>query len=96
MPPSTGSFRVFDIADFIQITPADLQTHACVIVGTMQTLRVKNTDGRKVYAHNENLEPHFSSRPRRQPRGWSGSRTATAKGRSSFHSATCWPCTGLW
>jgi type III restriction enzyme len=56
-----GRFRVFDIADFVQITPADLQTHACVIVGTMQTLRVSNTDGRKVYAHNENLEPHFSA-----------------------------------
>ena len=58
-----GRFRVFDIADFVQITPADLQTHACVIVGTMQTLRVSNTDGRKVYAHNENLEPHFSAVP---------------------------------
>ena len=58
-----GRFRVFDIADFVQITPADLQTHACVIVGTMQTLRVTNTDGRKVYAHNENLEPHFSAVP---------------------------------
>jgi len=58
-----GHFRVFDIADFVQITPADLQSHACVIVGTMQTLRVSNTDGRKVYAHNENLEPHFSAIP---------------------------------
>ena len=58
-----GRFRVFDIADFVQITPADLQTHACIVVGTMQTLRVTNTDGRKVYAHNENLEPHFSAVP---------------------------------
>lgn len=58
-----GRFRVFDIAGFVQITPADLQTHACIIVGTMQTLRVSNTDGRKVYAHNENLEPHFSAVP---------------------------------
>jgi type III restriction enzyme len=58
-----GRFRVLDIADFVQITPADLQSHACVIVGTMQTLRVTNTDGRKVYAHNENLEPHFSAVP---------------------------------
>lgn len=58
-----GRVRVFDIADFAQITPADLRTQACVIVGTMQTLRVTNTDGRKVYAHNENLEPHFSAVP---------------------------------
>lgn len=56
-----GRFRVLDISDFTQITPADLQTRACVIVGTMQTLRVTNTDGRKVYAHNENLEPHFTT-----------------------------------
>ena len=58
-----GRFRVFDIADFVQITPADLQTLACIIVGTMQTLRVDKTDGRKAYAHNENLEPHFSIVP---------------------------------
>ena len=56
-----GRFRVFDIADFTQITPADLQTHTCAVVATMQTLRVTNTDGRKVYAHNENLESHFSA-----------------------------------
>jgi type III restriction enzyme len=58
-----GKVRVLDIADFSELSPADLQTHACVIVGTMQTLRVSNTDGRKVYAHNEDLEPHFSSIP---------------------------------
>ncbi|MCX7380983.1 MAG: DEAD/DEAH box helicase family protein [Alphaproteobacteria bacterium] len=83
-----GRFRVFDIADFVQITPADLQTHACVIVGTMQTLRVSNTDGRKVYAHNENLEPHFSTVPRTR-RGWSASRKATTREKSNSRFATC-------
>jgi type III restriction enzyme len=58
-----GLLLVLDIADFAQITPTDLQTRACVVVGTMQTLRVNNTDGRKVYAHNENLEPHFTNVP---------------------------------
>ena len=58
-----GRFRVFDIADFTQITPADLHSQVCIVVGTMQTLRVSNTDGRKVYAHNENLEPHFAAVP---------------------------------
>lgn len=62
-----GRFRVMDISDFAQITPADLQTRACVIVATMQTLRVSNTDGRKVYAHNENLEPHFTAVPANAP-----------------------------
>ena len=56
-----GRVRVFDIADFTHIRPHDLRDHCCIVVGTIQTLRVKNTSGRKVYAHNENLEPHFSS-----------------------------------
>ena len=56
-----GRFRAFSIADFEMITPADLKASACVIVATMQTLRVSNTEGRKVYAYNENMEPHFSS-----------------------------------
>lgn len=62
-----GRFRVFDITDFTTITPSDVQTQACVIVGTIQTLRTTNTDGRKVYAHNENLEPHFSAVPDTTP-----------------------------
>ena len=55
-----GRVRVFDVADFTHIRPHDLRDHCCIVVGTIQTLRVKNTSGRKVYAHNENLEPHFS------------------------------------
>ena len=53
--------RVFDIADFTQVRPHDLREQCCIVVGTIQTLRIKNTEGRKVYAHNEDLEPHFSS-----------------------------------
>lgn len=56
-----GRVRIFDIGDFTQIMPHDLKSNLCVVVGTVQTLRVTNTDGRKVYAHNEMLEPHFSS-----------------------------------
>ena len=58
-----GRVRVFDIADFTMIGPHDIRDNACVIVGTIQTLRVSNTEGRKVYAHNENMEPHFSTIP---------------------------------
>ena len=58
-----GRFQVLDIADFARITPADLQSRACIIVGTTQTLCVTNTEGRRVYAHNENLEPHFTTVP---------------------------------
>ena len=62
-----GRFQVLDIADFARITPADLQSRACIIVGTTQTLRVTNTEGRRVYAHNENLEPHFTTVPGNTP-----------------------------
>lgn len=56
-----GRVRVFDIAEFTRIRPNDIRDHLCLVVGTIQTLRVSYTEGRKVYAHNENLESHFSS-----------------------------------
>ena len=59
----SGRVRVFDVTDFSHIRPHDLRDHCCVVVGTIQTLRVKSTEGRKVYAHNENLEPHFAGIP---------------------------------
>jgi type III restriction enzyme len=59
-----GRVRVFDITDFTSIRPHDIQDNACIVVSTIQTLRVNNTDGRKVYAHNENMEPHFSAVPK--------------------------------
>ena len=63
----SGRVRVVDIADFTHIRPHDLRDHCCVIVSTIQTLRVKDTVGRKVYAHNENLEPHFTGIPDTAP-----------------------------
>ena len=62
-----GRVRVFDIADFTLIRPHDLRDYCCIVVGTIQTLRVTNTEGRKVYAHNEDLEPHFSTFPKTLP-----------------------------
>ncbi|WP_420546828.1 DEAD/DEAH box helicase [Curvivirga sp.] len=59
----SGRVRVFDITDFNQIRPQDIRDNLTVIVGTIQTLRVSNTEGRKVYAHHEDMEPHFSSVP---------------------------------
>ena len=56
-----GRVRVFDIADFTQATPQDLRANLCVFVGTIQTLKVSNTKGRRVYAHSEMMEPHFSA-----------------------------------
>ena len=62
-----GRVRVFDIIDFTHIRPHDLRDHCCIVVGTIQTLRVSNTEGRKVYTHHEDLEPHFSALPKTAP-----------------------------
>ncbi|TDX26250.1 DEAD/DEAH box helicase [Rhodovulum visakhapatnamense] len=62
-----GRVRVFDIADFTHIRPHDIRDHCCIVVGTIQTLRVSNTEGRKVYSHNENMEPHFTALPNTLP-----------------------------
>lgn len=51
--------RVYDIADFTNLTPQDLTQNLCIIVCTRQALQVENTEGRKVYSDNENLEGHF-------------------------------------
>ena len=55
-----GRVRVFDISEMTHIRPQDLRDNCCIVIGTIQTLRVKNKEGRKVYAHNENFEPHFA------------------------------------
>lgn len=62
-----GRVRVFDIADFTHIRPHDIRDQCCIVVGTIQTLRVSNTEGRKVYAHNEEMEPHFTGLPKNLP-----------------------------
>ncbi|MBI3758773.1 MAG: DEAD/DEAH box helicase family protein, partial [Deltaproteobacteria bacterium] len=62
-----GRVRIFDIADFTMIRPQDLRDQTCVVVGTIQTLRIASTEGRKVYAHHEDLETHFSAIPSNAP-----------------------------
>ncbi len=54
-----GQVAIFDLSDFAQIRPADLGTKVCVVIGTVAALRVTDSEGRKIYQHNENLEPHF-------------------------------------
>lgn len=55
-----GRVAVFDTADFAQIRPADLGTKVCLVIGTLAALRVNDKEGRKVYEHHEDLEPHFA------------------------------------
>lgn len=60
-----GKFMVLDITDFEQLRPQDISGKAVIVVGTVQTIKTEesNTDSRKVYAHNENLESHFGKIP---------------------------------
>jgi type III restriction enzyme len=58
-----GQVAVFDISEVERIRPQDLASRVCLVVGTLATLRVNNTEGRKIYAHNENFEPHFAAVP---------------------------------
>lgn len=62
-----GKVSVFDITELELIRPKDLQERVCVVVGTLQTLRVDSTDGRDVYAHKEALEPHFAKVSKDRP-----------------------------
>ncbi len=56
-----GRVRVFDITDFEQLRPQDIGQSVCIFLATFAAFRVNSTDGRRVYAHNENMEPHFSA-----------------------------------
>jgi len=62
-----GRVSVFDISEIAQIRPQDLTDRVAVIVTTIQTLRVSNTEGRRAYAHSENFEPHFAHIPATTP-----------------------------
>jgi type III restriction enzyme len=62
-----GKLRIVDITDFSLLTPQDLRDKACIVVGTFAALRVGKTEGRKVYDHREDLEPHFASVPPNTP-----------------------------
>lgn len=55
--------RVLDITECEQLRPADFESAAIVVVGTIQTLRVDNTASRDVYAYKEAFEPHFARIP---------------------------------
>ena len=62
-----NNVRVYDIADFANITRQDVAQNLSIIVATRQALQVDITEGRKVYADNENLEPHFTVAARATP-----------------------------
>jgi len=57
---------VMDIKEALYVSRADLEGTACVIVATIQSFRVEETEGRKVYDANGVLMEHFSGLDQRQ------------------------------
>lgn len=51
--------RVFDIGEVTQICRQDIGRKTLIVVGTLASLRVEDTSGRKVYMHHEDFESHF-------------------------------------
>ncbi len=58
------NIRIFDIGDLEALAPQDLGSKLVIVVGTIQTLRVTDEAGRKIYAHSEEWERHFTRAPR--------------------------------
>lgn len=57
---------VLDIKEALYVSRADLEGTACIIVATIQSFRVEDTEGRKVYDQNGVLMEHFSGLDQRQ------------------------------
>lgn len=54
-----GKVQVFDLADNGTIRPSDMAENLCLVIGTMASARVGDTEIRDFYADKEDLEPHF-------------------------------------
>lgn len=54
-----GRVNIFDVTEFRQLRPQDLDSSLNIFVATFQSFRVEDRDGRKVYQSNEFLEPCF-------------------------------------
>lgn len=61
-----GNILVYDIEDYANVRAQDIEGKCCVFVSTFQTFKITDTNARRIYAHNENLEPHFSKIPNLQ------------------------------
>ncbi len=59
-----GNVNIFDVTEFRQLRPQDLDGALNIFVATFQSFRVTDRDGRKVYQANEFLEPCFRAIPR--------------------------------
>ena len=59
-----GNIAVFDIEDYVNVRPQDLHNKCCIFVSTFQTFKITDTNTRRIYSHNENLESHFAKVPK--------------------------------
>ncbi len=57
------SVRVCDLDEVATLSPQDFDACAVVIVATIQSFRIEDTDQRNVYAFSEAFEPHFRGVP---------------------------------
>ena len=58
-----SAVKIFDVTEFRQLRPQDLNQSLNIFVATFQSFRVNNKEGRKVYQPNEFLEPCFREIP---------------------------------
>lgn len=54
-----GNVVIMGLADALYVTHGTLNGATTILVSTLAALRVEDTDGRKVYESNGNLQPHF-------------------------------------
>ena len=59
----TGNIRVMDLTEALFMPKGEMDGATCIIVATVQSLRVEDTDGRKVYESAGALQHHFDSIP---------------------------------
>lgn len=54
-----GNVAVMDLSEVTSVSAATLESETCVIVATLASLRVTDTEGRRVYEENGALLPHL-------------------------------------
>ncbi|MFL2659750.1 MAG: DEAD/DEAH box helicase family protein [Alphaproteobacteria bacterium] len=52
---------VYNIDEYKQITKNDVVNNVCIVVSTIQKLKIKNKDGRKIYGDFEDYQDFFTS-----------------------------------
>lgn len=63
------SVRVCDLEEVATLSPPDFDSRAVLVVATIQSFRIEDTEQRTVYAFSEAFEPHFRGLPAHALRG---------------------------